>query len=208
MAGPLPAAAVKVRAAPRTARGRATRNRILDAATGLVSERGVAATSLDDVRERAHVSKSQLYFYFADRDSLVREVAESTCKLVIDNQADDLARCDTLEGIEHYLDAVVAGQHPSGWAIASLAGQLADHDEQTRLILADGLGRWEDGLRTGLQAMAARGELKMDGDPNLIATQILALLQGGLLLTRVRRNVGQMRIAGDTALKLVRDALA
>ena len=105
----------------------------------------------------------------------MREVAESTCKLVIDIQADDLARCDTLEGIERYLDAVVALQiereHPSGWAIASLASQLADHDEQTRLILADGLGRREDGLRTGLQAMAAKGELKMDADPNLIATR-------------------------------------
>lgn len=201
-----------MRATPTTARGRATRSRILDAATGLVSERGVAATSLDDVRERAHVSKSQLYFYFADRDSLVREVAEWTCNLVVDNQADVLARCDTLEGIERYLDTVVALQiereHPSGWAIASLAGQLADHDEQTRLILADGLGRWEDGLRTGLQAMAAKGELKMDADPYLLATQILALLQGGLLLAQVRRNVGQMRIAADTALKLVHGALA
>jgi TetR/AcrR family transcriptional regulator, transcriptional repressor for nem operon len=199
-------------ATPRTARGRATRERILHAATSLVSERGVAGTSLDDVRERAHASKSQLYLYFPDRDALLREVAGSTCQLVIDKQSDVLARCDSLEGIERYLDAVVGLQlereHPSGCPIASLAGQLADHDEQTRLILADGLGRWEDGLRSGLQAMAARGELRMDADPNLIATQILVLLQGGLLLTQVRRDAGQMRIAADTALQLVHDVLA
>ena len=60
---------------PRTARGRATRERILQAATDLISERGVAGTSLDDVRELARASKSQLYLYFPDRDALLREVA-------------------------------------------------------------------------------------------------------------------------------------
>src|SRR5262245_27041733 len=42
---------------PRTAKGRATRARIVAAAAGLIGERGVAETSLDDVIERAAVSK-------------------------------------------------------------------------------------------------------------------------------------------------------
>jgi len=46
---------------PRTARGRATRERIVTAAAALIRERGVAGSSLDDVIERAGASKSQLY---------------------------------------------------------------------------------------------------------------------------------------------------
>ena len=45
---------------PKTARGRATRERIVAAASELISERGVAETSLDDVIGRAGASKSQL----------------------------------------------------------------------------------------------------------------------------------------------------
>jgi len=116
---------------PRTARGRATRQRILQAATELISERGVAGTSLDDVRELAQASKSQLYLYFSDRDSLLREVAESTCETVIEAQAEALSGFDSVAGIKRYLDATVALQvqqeRPSGCPIASLAGQLADH---------------------------------------------------------------------------------
>jgi TetR/AcrR family transcriptional repressor of nem operon len=196
---------------PRTARGRATRERILQAATSLISERGVAATSLDDVRELAHASKSQLYLYFPDRDALLREVAGSTCDMVIGGQADILAAVDSIEGLERYLDAIVAlhvcQDQPGGCPIASLAGQLADHDEQARLILADGLGRWEDGLRSGLETMVAKGELRPDADPRLLATQMLTIIQGGLLLTQVRRDIGQLQTATQTALSLVRAAL-
>src|ERR1700745_2284548 len=89
---------------PRTRQGRATRARIVRAAADLVAERGVADTSLDDVRERAHPSKSQLYLYFADRDALMRAVAQATCDAVMDTQADELAGFDSLSGIERYLE--------------------------------------------------------------------------------------------------------
>jgi TetR/AcrR family transcriptional regulator, transcriptional repressor for nem operon len=197
---------------PRTARGRATRERIVRAATELIAERGVAGTSLDDVRERAHASKSQLYLYFADREELLRGVAETTCDEVLASQADGLAGFDSIAGIERYLDATVAFQTDrqarGGCPIGSLAGQLAERDEVARGILSDGFARWESGLRVGLEAMADRGELSADADPASLATQTLAILQGGLLLTQVRRDPSQMRIAADAALSLVRTALA
>jgi AcrR family transcriptional regulator len=196
---------------PRTARGRATRERILRSATDLISERGIAGTSLDDVRAQAQVSKSQLYLYFPDREALLREVAVSTCDTVIDTQADILAEFDSLAGIERYLTALVELQvqldRPSGCPIASLAGQLAGQDEESRQILATGLDRWEAGLRTGLESIAARGELKPAADPALLATQTLAILQGGLLLSQVRRDATQMRVAADTVLALIGAAL-
>lgn len=196
---------------PRTARGRATRERILQAATDLVSQRGVAGTSLDDVRQRAQASKSQLYLYFPDRDALLREVAGATCDMVLENQAGVLAGFDSLPGIERYLDALVERQAqrptPSGCPIGTLAGQLGDRDDQARLALAEGLGRWERGLRSGLATMARRGALRPDVDVAHLATQTLAVLQGGLLLTQVRRDAGQLRIAADAVLDLIRASL-
>jgi TetR/AcrR family transcriptional repressor of nem operon len=197
---------------PRTVRGRATRQRILQAATHLISERGVAGTSLDDVRALAQASKSQLYLYFPDRESLLREVAECTCDTVIETQAQALSGFDSIAGIKRYLDTTVALQaeqdQPCGCPIASLAGQLADHDEQARLILADGMDRWEQGLREGLETMLSRGELKANADPAALANQSLVILQGGLLLTQLRRDVAQMQLAADTVLALISAALA
>jgi TetR/AcrR family transcriptional regulator, transcriptional repressor for nem operon len=44
-----------------TEHGRAKRGRIVAAAAGLIGERGMSGTSLDDIRAATNSSKSQLY---------------------------------------------------------------------------------------------------------------------------------------------------
>jgi AcrR family transcriptional regulator len=197
---------------PRTARGRATRERILNVATSLIAAEGVAGTSLEDVRIAAGVSKSQLYLYFTDREDLLRAVAQRITDDVLSSQTDALARCDSLEGLAAYFDGMVAlqveRQARGGCPIGTLAGQLAETDASVRRELADGMTRWELALRAGLTAMARRGAFGADVDPEVLATQTLALIQGGLLLTQVHRDPGQIRRAGDGALALIGAALA
>ena len=54
-----------------TSRGAATKTRIVEAANQLMFERGVALTTLADVRTASATSKSQLYQHFADKNALV-----------------------------------------------------------------------------------------------------------------------------------------
>src|SRR5260221_3807188 len=118
-------------ALPRTANGRATRERIVSAAAGLVYERGVARTSLDDVIERAGVSKSQLYLYFNDRSALLREVVPHNLALVLAAQEQHLVALDTWRAIRAWLDALVELQvavgAPGECPVGPLVGQLAEH---------------------------------------------------------------------------------
>src|ERR1700683_4570901 len=81
-------------AQPSTAKGRQTRERIIRAAAELVAEGGIAGTSLDDVRARAHASKGQLYHYFADREDLLRAVAKSVSDEVVGGQVELFERLD------------------------------------------------------------------------------------------------------------------
>jgi AcrR family transcriptional regulator len=90
-----------------------------------------------------------------------------------------------------------------GCPIGSLAGQLAEHDDGARQALADGVDRWEEAIRAGLERMAARGELRPDADPAVLAQRTLAAIQGGLLLTQIRRDPNQLRSALDGALNAV-----
>ena len=193
---------------PTTARGRATRNRIIQAAVRLTAEHGAPGTAIDDVCAQARVSKSQLYHYFEDRDDLITTVIAATSDEMMGLQAGLLAQCDSLTGIERYLDALVTLQQQrharGGCPIGSFAGQLAEVDEHARLAIADGLDRWQAGLRAGLALMLGRGELNPSTDADQLATQTLALLQGGLLLTQVHRDPGQLRAAADAILTLIR----
>src|SRR5207237_9017917 len=81
----LPLVMVKAHA-PATAKGRAMRERIVQAASELVAEKGVAGVSLDDVRARTGASRSQLYHYFEDRDDMIRAVVEAAADAVLGRQ--------------------------------------------------------------------------------------------------------------------------
>lgn len=59
-----------------TAKGRATRERIIEGAAAVLRERGVASATLDDVMARTGTSKSQLFRYFpSGKDELLLAVA-------------------------------------------------------------------------------------------------------------------------------------
>ena len=193
----------------KTARGRATRERIVTAASELISKRGVGQTSLDDVIDRAGVSKSQLYHYFEDRASLLRAVVDHNTEAVIGSLG---VVDDSWKALRAWLDALVELQVEregrGGCPIGTLVPQLAETDEQARLALADGFTRWEDLLRDGLRSMQKAGKLDRRADPDELATATLAAIQGGLMLTQTRRDPSQLAIALDAAYSHLRDHAA
>lgn len=191
-----------------TARGRATRSRIVRAASDLIRERGSAATSLDDVIARAAASKGQLYHYFEDRDALLRAVVDHNADLVLGG----LPPLDGWAAIRSWFASLVELQRAcgacGGCPVGGLVGQFAEADEPARLRLADAFARWEAHLRVGLRAMQARGKLAATADVDALATATLASLQGGLLLTQTMRDPRRLEVALAAAYEHLRASRA
>jgi AcrR family transcriptional regulator len=185
-----------------TARGRATRARIVAAAAELIFRQGVSGTSIPDVLAAAEVSASQLYHYFTDKQDLVRAVISHQVDLVIDMQRQ--FPLDSLVALHAWRDAIIAIQDrrecQGGCVLGSLATELADGDEAARAAIAAGYLAWEERIRDGLVAMQTRGDLRTDADVDRLAVVLLTALQGGLLLTQVSRDTRSLRIALDAAI--------
>jgi TetR/AcrR family transcriptional regulator, transcriptional repressor for nem operon len=190
---------------PQTSKGKATRARIVAAAAAEMFERGVARTSLEEVKAAAGVSSSQLYHYFADKQALVLAVIEHQTDAIMAGQEPLLSQLDSLDALRAWRDMLVGLQRglncQGGCPIGSLGSELAETDPDARARVADGFRRWEAGIRTGLRAMAARGEL--DADPDDLALALLTALQGGLLLTQVERSVRPLEVVLDTMIEHV-----
>ena len=192
-------------AGPRlTRKGQATRGRIVTAASDLMFGRGVAGTSTDDVRAAAGVSASQIYHYFGDKSALVRAVIAHQTQAVLDAQEPLLSSLDSMEALRAWRDLVVATQRErhcrGGCPIGSLASELAEADDLARVDLVAGFARWEASIRSGLHAMRDRGDLRREADPDRLALATLAALQGGLLLTQLRRDTAPLEAALDSML--------
>jgi TetR/AcrR family transcriptional regulator, transcriptional repressor for nem operon len=187
-----------------TARGAATRARIVEAAAGLVYLHGASATSLEDIMDASATSKSQLYHYFADKDALMRAVIEFQTGAVTGGVAAGLEAVDSLAGLRRWRDAVVtmnrAAQGVGGCPLGSLASALSDRSESARVLLAHGFAIWESHFTEGLKAMRDRGEIKPEADPAELATAVIAALQGGLLLAQTTRQSRPLELALDMAI--------
>ena len=146
-----------------TRRGRETRERIVAAAAELIFERGVAETTLEDIRAAAGVSGSQVYHYFEDKQALVRAVIDYQTDAVLDTQGTHLDHLDTLPGLRAWRDLLVEHQRSlecrGGCPIGTLGAEVAEIDDAARMAVARGFGRWEARIRDGLRAMHARGDL-------------------------------------------------
>lgn len=191
-----------------TSRGAATKTRIVEAANQLMFERGVALTTLADVRTASATSKSQLYQHFADKNALVREVIEFRAEALLAQQRRRLEKVDSLRGLELWRDEMVERNALRGGAygcpLGSIANEIADHDEDTRRIIANHFDEWLQIIVDTIDRLKARGVLRGDADPRALAGGLLAALQGGYLLAKTSRDVSLMRVAVDMAIAQIR----
>src|SRR6201995_4006873 len=196
---------------PLTARGAATRDRIVTAAADLMYVRGVHATTLDDIRAATGVSKSQLYRHFPDKDALVHAVIESRGQQVLQRETQRLERLSSYRGLVRWRNALIevnSLQHGAyGCALGSMASELGDTDEQARRSLARLFAEWGTLLADGRRRMQAGGTLSEAADPERLAIGLMAALQGGYLLASTARDVRPMEIALDLALDQVKSQL-
>jgi TetR/AcrR family transcriptional regulator, transcriptional repressor for nem operon len=187
-----------------TAKGIATRERIVDAASTLILEHGVEAAKLEDIQAAAQVSASQLYHYFDDKSALILAVIDHQTEFVLGAHRPVLERLDSFEALEQWRDLIVdsiEAQHCiGGCPLGSLVGSLAESEPLARAALANSFAEWERLLRVGIETMRDSGELRPDIDAGSLAVSILASVQGGLLLSQTRRNSASVRTAVDMAI--------
>jgi AcrR family transcriptional regulator len=180
----------------------------VEAAAHLMYRNGVAATTLDEVRQQSGTSKSQLYRHFADKDALVQAVIDLRAAQIMAREEERLRGLDSLRGLESWRDALVRGNELQngayGCALGSMANELSDANDEARLVLNDTLQQWESLLVDGFERMRASGVLRDDVDPQQLAVGMMAALQGGYLLAQAAHDTTPMAIALDMAIDHVK----
>jgi hypothetical protein len=73
-----------------------------------------------------------------------------------------------------------------------MASELKN-DQTFAPLLDAAFRRWEAALARGLQRIQDRGGLVAEADPTRLATAVIAALQGGMLLARVRGDVAPLQ---------------
>jgi TetR/AcrR family transcriptional repressor of nem operon len=178
------------------------RNAILDAAARLINERGFSHTSVDDLIQATGLSgKSHFYHYFPSKEALGMAVIDRQFERFTERGLAILGEpmIDPVDRLTLFIDTLVALQRDreggSGSPFGNLAGELADAHEGFRQRLDEVFERWTGQLDALLREVG--GQLREGVDTVRLARFIIASLEGGMLMTRVTRDVAAMEGIGE-----------
>lgn len=192
---------------PRTARGRETRDAIVEAAASLMYRRGVRASSLDDVLHEARCGKGQLYHYFSGRADLLAAVVDHQLQGILGHQS--RFKLDTWSGLRAWFESLVERQQRQdycGCPLGSLVAELLAEDDSLRDVVAAAFARWQQELTLAFTRMRETGRLAPSARPDQLARHVLSSIQGGYLLSTVHRHPEAMREALNSAFEHARES--
>jgi AcrR family transcriptional regulator len=193
-----------------TAKGRATRQRIIDGAATEIRQRGVTATTLDDIRARTQTSKSQLFHYFPEgKDQLLLAVAEQEAQKVLDDQQPHLGALTSWAAWQRWRDAVVdryrrQGQHcPLGVLMSEIGRTTPGAQAVTSALVR----QWHDEIAAGVRQMQSQGKVSDALDADRVAAALLAGIQGGVGVMLATGDLSYLEAALDVGIESLRDTL-
>lgn len=166
-----------------TAKGSATRARIIEAAAAEIRERGTDGTTLDDICRRSRTGKGQLFHHFpGGREQLLLSVAEREAARVFDDQVPYLDGLTSRAAWWEWRDAVVAQYRDEGLhcPLSVLIADVGRYSPAARAVSANLVRRWQDCIRTGIEATQNAGDADPTLDADRTASAIIAALQGGV----------------------------
>ena len=186
-----------------TAKGAATRDRIVAAAAAEIRERGIGAVKLDDIGRRSRTGKSQLFHYFPDgKEQLLLAVAQREAEQVLVDQEPHLGQLTTWDAWREWRDAVVEKYRRQGvnCPLGVLITEIGRHTPAAQAVTGQLLGQWQRRLQQGIEEMQAAGEIRADVDPARASAALVAAIQGGVAILMSSGSATHLEYALDLCL--------
>lgn len=152
------------------------RPQILAAASEVIAERGIAATRIADIAERAGTSGPALLYWFDSKDELLSEALGFAEQSFYDDLTERLAQLE--HPGERLRLLIEASVEDYDWTLWMELWTRALRDEKTAAARQQLDDRWRQEIEREVRAGLESGEFVGDDDPERITAIIASLLDG------------------------------
>jgi AcrR family transcriptional regulator len=200
--GAHPLAVVGGKLSPNAGATGSSRNRILDAASYLLSSQGIGATGVDALIDAAGVAKATFYRYFPSKnDLIVAWLSDGRTRWLdrVRRRGEEIAGGPD-ETIPAFFDAVAEWLEAEGYRgcpYLNTAAELVDPAHPAHQVI--------DGYLSEVRSYLAE-VLRSSGraEPDALAGQLHTVLAGAISLSVARRSSAPAREARDEAIRSLR----
>jgi TetR/AcrR family transcriptional regulator, transcriptional repressor for nem operon len=165
-----------------------TRDRLVESARYLFWERGFAGTSMADLLAHAEVNSGSFYHFFESKEALLRAVLE-TYRLALRPMIVAPAFAQTEEPVERifailagYRERILQTECRYGCPLGRLALEIDPENRPAHKLLAENFQGWIGAIRECIAQI--EDQLPKTTNPDALATYVLAVMEGGVMLSR------------------------
>lgn len=180
-----------------TTKGAITKQKIIDASAELFNRKGFGTTSVNDLLNATGVTKGNLYFHFPSKDDVGFEVLRQEHASFM-SFLDDALRGETpAECLDNFFQQAIGMHRSKGFVGGCLFGNTAleasDASPAYASLTAETFVAWQEKLRVVLEKAQVSNQIRCDSTPQELAEFIVAVLEGGIMQSRLFKDEGPMR---------------
>jgi TetR/AcrR family transcriptional repressor of nem operon len=178
-------------------KGDITREKILEAARYLFTTKGFGATSINDLVDASGLQKGSIYFHFPGKDAIGLTVLEEARNSFMDFLADSLRGDSPYLSLENFFRNVMEKHLATGFVGGCIFGntalEMGDSNKKYAEIIDQVFDQWINKIEKIVVAAQEKGEMRGDITGNALARNIVAVIEGGIMMSRVKKDEVPLR---------------
>jgi AcrR family transcriptional regulator len=175
-----------------------TRQFIIEQTAPVFNTKGVAATVVADVMKATNMARGGLYVHFKDLEELSQCAAEWNLKQFIEKTSSQAEKFDNAKakffGLLDYLSDPLNPPVQGGCPMMNFGMEADDTSPVIREMVHDTICTVQQGMIDILKQGVKDGEFRKDWNYKEFALKAYAMVEGGILVSRVSRDISQMKL--------------
>lgn len=198
------AAQDRLRAETKTRKSAATREKIMAAATELMAEHNGTDFQMSEVSARCHMSKGSLYYYFADKDTLVEAIFDREVDELVGNIESVVANApSSLASIRGLADVLASSMLPQSPLALAVTRELLGSKKAVLPSVESRLTRIIGIFEAQVDRAKVEGLARPDIDSRLCAVSIAGAFTFGIFEGPIKRDAADSAHFSDQLVDLL-----
>lgn len=183
-------------------KGEITRDKILESARELFNSKGFNATTINDLVAATGLKKGSLYFHFPGKDAIAQEVLkEATCEFM-EFLGKALSGDNPGENIDNFFRCALGKHLATGFVGGCIFGntalEMSDSNPEFAAAIDRVFDEWIDRVALAVAGAQKNGQIRTDIQSDALAKQIIATIEGGIMMSRLKKDERPMRECLET----------
>nr|WP_295923245.1 TetR/AcrR family transcriptional regulator [uncultured Dyadobacter sp.] len=180
-----------------TSKAERTKSFIIEKTAEIFNKKGYAGTSMSDLTEATGLTKGSIYGNFENKEEVALAAFEYNYARVFNKVKAELNKAETFyEKLmvygRVYKDIIGTVGNRGGCPILNTAVDADDTNIPLQLSAAKAVFSWKKNLTNIIEGGMATGEFRKDLQTEEIAVSIIALIEGGVMISKVTNDNSNM----------------